>query len=101
MPLRFSAPALQELHAISNEINIELANDRQCYRIYHQAVDKKDEILGSATALFYRVRRFIRRDQGGASPEYVQLRDRSVAATKEEPVPPVVPPKPADTPVNK
>ena len=107
--LQFSVPALQELHAIANELNIELANDRQCYRIYHQSVDKKDEIIGSATAQFYRVRRFIRRDLGNASPEYVQLRDRAVAAAKDGPVPPVVPPvvqpvvqpHAADVPVSK
>lgn len=43
--------------------------DCQFSRLYHQAVDKKDTMFGSAVALFYRVRRFIRRDLGSDSPE--------------------------------
>ena len=95
--LPFAAPALEELHSIADEIDKEITVNRQYYRVYGQAVQRKDEVLASALALFYRVRRFIRRDLGNDSPEYSQLKDRAVAAAaKDEEKTPVEPPKVAE-----
>jgi len=80
----FAETALVELGYVSSSLVWEHEEDRVSYRKYMHLVDEKNRERATALNLFYRVRRFIRRDKSSDSPEYIQLRDRSIRAEREQ-----------------
>ncbi|MCG8570334.1 MAG: hypothetical protein MJB14_09355 [Spirochaetes bacterium] len=76
--------ALEELTNISGEIDTELCEDRERYRIYRNLVTEKNLAREESMALFHRFRRFVKRDKGIKSVEYGQLRDRAVRQERIE-----------------
>ncbi|MBN2038224.1 MAG: hypothetical protein JW768_15895 [Chitinispirillaceae bacterium] len=45
---------------------------------------EKEREIAAANGLFYKVRRFVRRDCGRNSVEYAQLRDKAVRKARED-----------------
>lgn len=85
--LPFAEKALEELIPISDEIDQELAEDREALRLYRNSVKIKNLVLEKSEDFFLEVRRFIRRELGFNSPEYSQVKDQAIrkAAEKSEP----------------
>ncbi len=85
--LPFAAKALEELIPISDEMDRELAEDREALRLYRNSVKIKNLVLEKSEDFFLEVRRFIRRELGFNSPEYSQVKDQAIrkAAEKSEP----------------
>lgn len=76
--LPFAATALEELIPVSNELDMELIEDREARRAYRNSVIAKNAALKKAEDFFYEARRFVRRDLGRKSPEYSQVKDKAV-----------------------
>jgi hypothetical protein len=91
--LKFAAAALSELTPIQELLDKELDEDRETLRAYRNLVARKNEAKSKARELFYRFRRFVRRDCGMDSVEYGQLKDRAIRKAREEQLPPVEAPK--------
>ncbi len=82
--LDFADSALAELVEASNSLDRELDEDKEVYRKYRNLINEKNRAREDALSLFYRIRRFIRRDKGHDSVEYGQLKDRAVRKAREE-----------------
>ncbi|MCK4908195.1 MAG: hypothetical protein KAS64_11625 [Spirochaetes bacterium] len=76
--LNFNEEAISELEKVSEDLDAELTEDREAYRKYRQNINEKNKLRSEAKTLFFRIRRFIRRDFGYTSVEYGQLKDRAV-----------------------
>jgi hypothetical protein len=76
--LSFADAALAELTPIQELLDKELDEDRETLRAYRNLVARKNEVKSKAKKLFFRFRRFVRRDCGIDSVEYSQLKDRAV-----------------------
>ena len=91
--LNFASAALAELTPIQELLDKELDEDRETLRAYRNFVAQKNAVKYKAKELFFRFRRFVRRDRGMDSVEYSQLKDRAVRTTREEQLPPAEAPK--------
>ncbi|MBN2035557.1 MAG: hypothetical protein JW768_02325 [Chitinispirillaceae bacterium] len=89
--LSFGQAALQELRPLQDLLDSELDQDREAVRRYRNSVAEKNGVKHSAKELFFRFRRFVRRDCGQESVEYGQLKDRAVRTTREEKLPAAAP----------
>jgi hypothetical protein len=91
--LNFAAAALAELTPIQELLDKELDEDRETLRAYRNLVARKNEVKSKARELFFRFRRFVRRDCGMDSVEYGQLKDRAIRKAREEQLPSAETPK--------
>lgn len=82
--LPFAATALEELIPVSDELDMELTEDREARRMYRNSVIAKNAALKKAESFFYEVRRFVRRDLGRKSPEYSQVKNKAVRKAAKE-----------------
>lgn len=82
--LPFASTALEELEPISDELDLELAEDREARRVYRNSIKVKNLALDKAEEFYYEVRRFIRREFGHNSPEYSQVKDKAVRKAAKE-----------------
>jgi hypothetical protein len=87
--LPFADAALDELKPLMDSFDKELETNRTSLRTYRNLVDEKDEAKTEIKKLFYKFRRFVRRDKGMDSPEYGQLKDHAVRKAREEEMPSV------------
>ncbi len=82
--LPFASTALEELIPISDELDLELTEDREARRIYRNSIKVKNLALDKAEDFIYEVRPFIRREFGQNSPEYSQVKDKAVRKAAKE-----------------
>jgi hypothetical protein len=91
--LTFAAVALAELTPVQELLDKELDEDRETLRAYRNFVAQKNLAKSKAKELFFRFRRFVRRDYGTGSVEYSQIKDRAVRKARQEELPPAETPK--------